>query len=93
MCINFRTNKVLKPRNKFTLSFLPVMELHLLVFAEHWNWDTWTGEGHGEEEEYDVSQPHCEDEGFVVSFFILENTTCAVFTEKRNMLIRRPPVE
>lgn len=44
------------------------------MFAEHWNWDTWTGEGHeddcdGEEDEYGGSQPHCDDEGFIVRFF------------------------
>ncbi|XP_056257252.1 protein KRI1 homolog [Seriola aureovittata] len=40
---------------------------------EHWNWDTWTGEGaDGEEEgEYDgeergVSGPHCDDEDFIM---------------------------
>ncbi|XP_069005525.1 protein KRI1 homolog [Embiotoca jacksoni] len=38
---------------------------------EHWNWDTWTGEereaDHAEEEEeYDASGPHCEDEGFIM---------------------------
>lgn len=44
--------------------------------AEHWNWDTWTGEEQeeaGDEEEYDdgeacdASGPHCEDEDFIVS--------------------------
>lgn len=43
--------------------------------SEHWNWDTWTGEereeDYGEEvyddEDYNPSEPHCEDEGFVVS--------------------------
>lgn len=49
----------------------------LLFAADHWNWDTWTGEeqeeGSGEEEEdydgeaYDISGPHCEDENFIVS--------------------------
>ncbi|XP_040918253.1 protein KRI1 homolog [Toxotes jaculatrix] len=43
---------------------------------EHWNWDTWTGEGREDDyiedeedyggEEYDASEPHCEDEGFVM---------------------------
>lgn len=39
---------------------------------EHWNWDTWTGEGREEEEyeDYDEEegeyQPHCDDEGFVM---------------------------
>ncbi|XP_035511458.1 protein KRI1 homolog [Morone saxatilis] len=40
----------------------------------HWNWDTWTGEEQeddlGEEEyngeEYDASEPHCDDEGFIM---------------------------
>lgn len=40
--------------------------------TEHWNWDTWTGEER--EEDYDgeehsaASGPHCDDEGFNVSF-------------------------
>nr|XP_020478772.1 protein KRI1 homolog [Monopterus albus] len=39
---------------------------------EHWNWDTWTGEGREEEEEecggeeFDASEPHCEDENFIM---------------------------
>ncbi|XP_017271973.1 protein KRI1 homolog [Kryptolebias marmoratus] len=41
---------------------------------EHWNWDTWTGEGKEEDyseeeydgEGYDPSGPHCEDEGFIM---------------------------
>uniref|UniRef100_A0A1A8K8Z8 Protein KRI1 homolog n=1 Tax=Nothobranchius kuhntae TaxID=321403 RepID=A0A1A8K8Z8_NOTKU len=39
---------------------------------EHWNWDTWTGEGqeedYGEEEcdGEDAAGPHCEDEGFIM---------------------------
>ncbi|GAA6215499.1 protein KRI1 homolog isoform X2 [Lates japonicus] len=43
---------------------------------EHWNWDTWTGEGqeddYREEEddynggEYEASGPHCEDENFIM---------------------------
>ncbi|XP_039979703.1 protein KRI1 homolog isoform X2 [Xiphias gladius] len=43
---------------------------------EHWNWDTWTGEGqeddYGEDEEdydgerYDTSGPHCDDEDFIM---------------------------
>ncbi|CAJ1075710.1 protein KRI1 homolog [Xyrichtys novacula] len=37
---------------------------------EHWNWDTWTGEGQEEdddgEEDYGVSQPHCDDENFIM---------------------------
>uniref|UniRef100_A0A8C4IQZ5 Protein KRI1 homolog n=1 Tax=Dicentrarchus labrax TaxID=13489 RepID=A0A8C4IQZ5_DICLA len=39
----------------------------------HWNWDTWTGEeqedGLGEQysgAEYDASEPHCDDEGFIM---------------------------
>lgn len=73
--------------------------------AEHWNWDTWTGEGEedysGEEEEYDregynASQPHCEDEGFIVRFFFsLESRVIFVDSEEKHftLLIRRPPVE
>lgn len=48
--------------------------------TEHWNWDTWTGEGqeddYGEDEEdydgerYDTSGPHCDDEDFIVSQLI-----------------------
>ncbi|TKS91498.1 Protein KRI1 -like protein [Collichthys lucidus] len=30
---------------------------------ERWNWDTWTGE---EQEEYNASELHCDDEGFVM---------------------------
>ncbi|XP_034046574.1 protein KRI1 homolog isoform X2 [Thalassophryne amazonica] len=30
---------------------------------EHWNWDTWMG---GEEGEYEASEPHCEDDGFIM---------------------------
>ncbi|XP_023122728.2 protein KRI1 homolog [Amphiprion ocellaris] len=38
---------------------------------EHWNWDTWTGEGREEEygeeeEEYDADEPHCNDENFIM---------------------------
>uniref|UniRef100_A0A3P8TCS3 Protein KRI1 homolog n=1 Tax=Amphiprion percula TaxID=161767 RepID=A0A3P8TCS3_AMPPE len=38
---------------------------------EHWNWDTWTGEGREEEygeeeEEYDADEPHCDDENFIM---------------------------
>lgn len=40
---------------------------------EHWNWDTWTGEekeDYGEDEyegeEYDASEPHCDDDNFVM---------------------------
>ncbi|XP_071330592.1 protein KRI1 homolog [Trachinotus anak] len=42
---------------------------------EHWNWDTWTGEGQGDDygeeedyngEEYDASGPHCDDEDFIM---------------------------
>ncbi|XP_039682264.1 protein KRI1 homolog [Perca fluviatilis] len=38
---------------------------------EHWNWDTWTGEereedGDEEEQEYDASGAHCEDENFIM---------------------------
>lgn len=39
---------------------------------EHWNWDTWTGQGQedGEEdydgEENETSVPHCEDENFIM---------------------------
>ncbi|PWA15577.1 hypothetical protein CCH79_00014719 [Gambusia affinis] len=36
---------------------------------EHWNWDTWTGEGHEEghdEEEYSASGPHCDDVDFIM---------------------------
>ncbi|KAF7658107.1 hypothetical protein LDENG_00017520 [Lucifuga dentata] len=36
---------------------------------EHWNWDTWTGEGGEDEcegEEYDATEPHCDDEDFIM---------------------------
>ncbi|XP_051796865.1 protein KRI1 homolog [Acanthochromis polyacanthus] len=39
---------------------------------EHWNWDTWTGEGREEEEygeeeeEYEADEPHCDDENFIM---------------------------
>ncbi|XP_054463238.1 protein KRI1 homolog [Anoplopoma fimbria] len=38
---------------------------------EHWNWDTWTGEDREEhcgedEDQYDASGPHCEDENFIM---------------------------
>ncbi|XP_029014384.1 protein KRI1 homolog [Betta splendens] len=34
---------------------------------EHWNWDTWTGEGRDTEEDgYDASEPHCEDQDFIM---------------------------
>lgn len=42
-----------------------------ILFPEHWNWDTWTGEEPEEEyaegENYD--EPHCDDENFIVSWF------------------------
>lgn len=35
---------------------------------DHWNWDTWTGEEGGEQDGgFDVSEPHCEDQDFIVS--------------------------
>ncbi|XP_034534906.1 protein KRI1 homolog [Notolabrus celidotus] len=37
---------------------------------EHWNWDTWTGEereeDQGEGQDYDASEPHCDDENFIM---------------------------
>ncbi|XP_054616537.1 protein KRI1 homolog isoform X2 [Dunckerocampus dactyliophorus] len=34
---------------------------------EHWNWDTWTGEEACDEDEgYDVTEPHCEDQDFIM---------------------------
>ncbi|XP_029364883.1 protein KRI1 homolog [Echeneis naucrates] len=45
-------------------------------FEEHWNWDTWAGEGQGDDydeveeehngEEYGASGPHCDDEDFIM---------------------------
>ncbi|XP_059204819.1 protein KRI1 homolog [Centropristis striata] len=39
-------------------------------FEERWNWDTWTGEeqeeGEWDGQEYDASEPHCDDENFVM---------------------------
>lgn len=42
----------------------------MFLSTEHWNWDVWKRE---EQEEYDkqdndASGPHCEDEGFIVSY-------------------------
>ncbi|KAM9785330.1 protein KRI1 homolog [Syngnathus typhle] len=37
---------------------------------EHWNWDTWTGEEREEtyedEADYDASEPHCDDQDFIM---------------------------
>ncbi|XP_077476049.1 protein KRI1 homolog [Stigmatopora argus] len=36
---------------------------------EHWNWDTWTGkeqEEYNDEEDYDASEPHCDDQDFIM---------------------------
>lgn len=52
---------------------LPFSSLTSHVFKiEHWNWDTWTGEDQ-EDEEYGGEEegeygPHCEEDGFVVSW-------------------------
>uniref|UniRef100_A0A673BKM2 Protein KRI1 homolog n=1 Tax=Sphaeramia orbicularis TaxID=375764 RepID=A0A673BKM2_9TELE len=41
-----------------------------LYEIEHWNWDTWTGQGqeeyYGEGGEEEHNEPHCDDEGFIM---------------------------
>lgn len=59
--------------------------LIFVFLTEHWNWDTWTGEeqeeGFGEEEEqYDASAPHCDDEGFIVSQLIFTLSRSTMFS-------------
>lgn len=75
--------------------------------TEHWNWDTWTGEGQEEdygeeehdEEEYDAAGLHCDDEGFVVSWlvstesFLLSAQLVRFVLVKRNSLTRSPFVK
>lgn len=56
-----------------------------MFLTEHWNWDAWTGEeqeeGFGEEEEqYDASAPHCDDEGFIVSQLIFTLSRSTMFS-------------
>ncbi|XP_077591472.1 protein KRI1 homolog [Stigmatopora nigra] len=39
------------------------------ALEEHWNWDTWTGKEHeeyDEEADYDASEPHCDDQDFIM---------------------------
>ncbi|XP_057716546.1 protein KRI1 homolog [Corythoichthys intestinalis] len=40
------------------------------AFEEHWNWDTWTGreqeEEYDDEADYDASEPHCDDQDFIM---------------------------
>lgn len=49
-----------------------------LCATEHWNWDTWTGEEREDDceeeydgEEYNATEPHCDDEDFIVSLALL----------------------
>ncbi|XP_056263536.1 protein KRI1 homolog [Pseudoliparis swirei] len=56
---------------------------------EPWNWDTWTGEDRGEHHDYGASEPHCDDDNFIMDADYDPNQQTASQAKKKKQKERK----